>query len=236
MAVVAERDLGDEDDVGAARDAAVERDPAGEPPHHLDHHHAPVALGRRVQPVDGHRHAVDGGGEPEGEDGAADVVVDRLGHADDGDPVPVHLLGDRERAVTADDHQGVEAERLHALARGVEQLRRAGRRSAPYPVLAEKRPRLAVPRIVPPRMSSPASAWESSASVCRGSSSPSKPLTMPTASQPAPVRRLGDGPDDGIQPGAVPAPGHDPDALVHAAPRPRMTGELLPNWGRGNRK
>ncbi len=53
-------DLRDEDHVGGAGDAGVERDPAGVAPHHLDHHHAPVRGRGRVQPVDalggeGHR-------------------------------------------------------------------------------------------------------------------------------------------------------------------------------------
>ena len=47
-----DRMLGNEDDVGAAGDPAHDGDPAGVPAHDLDHHHAVVRLGGRVQPVD----------------------------------------------------------------------------------------------------------------------------------------------------------------------------------------
>ena len=47
-----ERALGDQDHVGAAGEARLQRDPAGAAAHHLDEHQPVVALGRRVQPVD----------------------------------------------------------------------------------------------------------------------------------------------------------------------------------------
>ena len=46
------RDLGQQDHVGAAGDAGVERDPARVAAHHLDAHHAVVARGRRVEAVE----------------------------------------------------------------------------------------------------------------------------------------------------------------------------------------
>src|SRR6202161_3332757 len=48
-----EWNLGDEDDIGAPRQPAVERDEAGAPPHHLHHDHAVMTLRGRVQLVDG---------------------------------------------------------------------------------------------------------------------------------------------------------------------------------------
>jgi hypothetical protein len=75
--------LGDEDDVGAARDPAHDGDPAGVAAHHLDDHDAVVRLGGRVQAVDRLRGDEDRGVEAERVIGRGKVVVDRLRHADD---------------------------------------------------------------------------------------------------------------------------------------------------------
>jgi hypothetical protein len=73
-----ERHLRDEDDVGTARHARVQRDPAGVPAHDLDDQRAVVRLGGGVQPVDRLHRDVDRGVEAEGEVGGVEVVVDRL--------------------------------------------------------------------------------------------------------------------------------------------------------------
>ena len=73
-----ERLLGDEDDVGAAGEPGVRRDPARVPAHHLDDHHAVVALGGRVQAVDRVGRDLHRGVEAEREVGGREVVVDRL--------------------------------------------------------------------------------------------------------------------------------------------------------------
>ena len=78
-----ERNLRDQNRVGAAGHAGVERDPAGVAAHHLDDHDAVVRLGGGVQPIDGVGREVDGGVEAETVGGADDVVVDRLRDADD---------------------------------------------------------------------------------------------------------------------------------------------------------
>ena len=78
--------LGDEDHVGAARQARVQRDPARVPAHHLDDQRPVVALGRRVQPVDRLHGDVHGGVEAERVIRRAEVVVDRLRDADHLDP------------------------------------------------------------------------------------------------------------------------------------------------------
>jgi hypothetical protein len=116
-AVVAEGDLRDEDDAGAAGDAGVRGDPAGVAAHHLDDHDAVVARRGRPEAVErvggeGHR-----GVEAEGDDGAAEVVVDGLGHADDGDAGPEALEGDGEGAVAADDDERAESEVVEVLLR-----------------------------------------------------------------------------------------------------------------------
>ena len=104
-----EGQLGDQDHVGAAGEAGVEGDPAGMAPHHLDDQHALVALGGRVQAVDRLHRDVDRRVEAEGVVGGAEVVVDRLRHADDPDAaLGVQSRGDAEGVLTADRDQAVD--------------------------------------------------------------------------------------------------------------------------------
>ena len=55
---------------------------------------------------------LDGGVEAERRRRLVEVVVDRLGHADDPQPGVVQAVGDRQRAVAADRDQGVDVVRL----------------------------------------------------------------------------------------------------------------------------
>jgi hypothetical protein len=71
-----------------------------------------VRLGRRGQPVERVRRDLDGGVEPEGEVGGGDVVVDRLGHPDDGHAFLGQAQCRSQRAVAADDDHRVDAARL----------------------------------------------------------------------------------------------------------------------------
>ncbi len=103
-----ERLLGHEDDVGAAGDPRVRRDPTGVAAHHLDDHHPVVALGRRVQPVDGVGGDLHRGVEPEREVGRREVVVDGLRHADELHAVGAELGGDAEGVLAADRDQRVD--------------------------------------------------------------------------------------------------------------------------------
>ena len=77
--------------VGAAGEAGPHGDVARVAAHHLDDHHTVVRLGGGVQPVDRVAGDLHGGVEAEGELGRADVVVDRLGHADARDPVGLQV-------------------------------------------------------------------------------------------------------------------------------------------------
>ena len=123
-----EGDLGNEDDVGAAGQSAVERDPAGVAAHQLDHHDPVVALRGGVQPVDRLGGGADGGIEPEGALGAAHVVVDGLGNADDREALLPQLVGDLQAPVAADGDQGVESaglERRHQVIGAVDLTLRA---------------------------------------------------------------------------------------------------------------
>ena len=91
---------------------AVHRNPAGIAAHDFEHHHAVVALRGGAQAVQRVGGAGDGGIEAEGEGGGFEVVVNGLGHADDGDAVFEELLRGAQRAVAAHDHQGAQAELL----------------------------------------------------------------------------------------------------------------------------
>jgi hypothetical protein len=110
-----EWDFGDQDRVGATRHAGVERDPPGVPTHHLDDHDAVVRLGGGVQPIDGVGCEINGGIEAETVGGSDDVVVDRLRDADDRDAAVVEPVGDRQRAIAADDDQRIEAHLVEHL-------------------------------------------------------------------------------------------------------------------------
>ena len=107
--------LRDEDDVRAAGDAGVERDPAGVAAHHLQDHDAVVALGGGVQAVDGVRGHGHRGVEAERVVRGSQVVVDGLRHGHHGDAHVAEALGDLERAVAADGDDPVDAEVVDVL-------------------------------------------------------------------------------------------------------------------------
>ena len=91
---------------------AVDRDPAGVAAHDFEHHHAVVALRRGAEAVQRIGGARNGGIEAERQGGGLKIVVNGLGHADDGDAMFEELLGAAQRAVAAHDHQGAQAELL----------------------------------------------------------------------------------------------------------------------------
>ena len=93
---VIEGNLGNENYVGTACETAVERDPAGVASHHFEHHDALVARGRRVQPIQRVRHARDSRVEAKGHGGGFEVVINRLGDADDRES-PLRRAGARLR-------------------------------------------------------------------------------------------------------------------------------------------
>ena len=136
--------LGDEDHVGAAREPRVGRDPTRVAAHHLHDHHPVVALGGRVQPIDRVGRDLHRGVEPEREVGRREVVVDRLRDADHLHAVARQLVRDAERVLAADRDHRVDAVALRAWP-----CTRAGPSSVLYGFVRD------VPRIVPPRGSSP---------------------------------------------------------------------------------
>ena len=90
---------------------AAQRDMAGIAPHHLEDHDAVVACRGRLQPVerlgrDHHRGVV-----ADRVLGRADVVVDRLGNADELDAALLRQPAqDGEAAIAADADERVDAE------------------------------------------------------------------------------------------------------------------------------
>ena len=77
-----ERHFRHQHDVGTAGHPGVDGDPPRVAAHHLHDHHPVVALGRRVEAVDGVGRDLHRGLEPEREVGGGEVVVDRLRDAD----------------------------------------------------------------------------------------------------------------------------------------------------------
>src|SRR5690349_15661446 len=109
-AFIAERDFWNQNHVAAHRDAGVRRDPARVPSHHLQHHHAIVALRRRPEPVQGIRGAGDRRIETECHDRGFEIVVNGFGHANQRHAVLEQLLRDGERTIAADTHQRPQTE------------------------------------------------------------------------------------------------------------------------------
>jgi hypothetical protein len=105
------RFLRDHDVVGAPSHPAHGGDPAGSVAHHLDHHHALMALGGGVKPLDRLAHGVDRGVEAEAVVGPVQVVVDRLRDAHRTQPEGAAVTRRRERALAADHDQAVGHER-----------------------------------------------------------------------------------------------------------------------------
>ncbi len=100
--------LGDENHVGSRRHACAEGEPAHRVPHHLDHHDPVVAVGGRVEPVDGF------GGDPhrrveaEGHVRSGHVVVDRLGKCEHRHAYFVEFQAIPHRSVAAQADQRLQ--------------------------------------------------------------------------------------------------------------------------------
>ena len=114
-AFVGKGHLGDEDDIRAAGEAAVERNPAGVAAHDLEHHDALVAGGGGVEAVERVGDALHGGVEAERGGRGGKIIVDGLRHADDGDAVVEKLVGCGERTVAADADERAHAEVVERL-------------------------------------------------------------------------------------------------------------------------
>ena len=134
---------------------------SGVAPHDLEHHDPVVRLGRGVQPVDRLGGDAERSVEADADVGAADIVVDRLGHRDHRETGIGQSPGGDQRAVAADGHQRLDAVALElrdqrrwalglqpaAAARGAEH--RAAPRQHPAHRLGIQRDGIAVEHAVP---------------------------------------------------------------------------------------
>ena len=94
-------DLGNQDDVRAARDAGVQRNPADLVAHDLDNEHAAVTRGSGVDVVDALGGDVDGARKAKRQLGAPGVVIDGLGQGDNVEALFAQAVGGLGGAVTA---------------------------------------------------------------------------------------------------------------------------------------
>lgn len=101
-------DLGNQDDVCAARDAGVQRDPANLVAHDLDNEHASMARSGGVDVVDTLGGDVDGACKTKRQLGAPGVVIDGLGQGDNVEALFAQAVGGLGGAVTAQHKQAVE--------------------------------------------------------------------------------------------------------------------------------
>ena len=198
-----ERDLGDQDHVGAAGQARMQRDPARAAAHHLDHHDPVMALGGRVQAVDRLGRDRQRRVEAKGLIGGAEIVVDRLRHADHLDPRFRQPGGGAERVLAADRDQTVEAvarERLGDDSGTVLALGRVRARAAEDRPAAREDPARGLDRqVVADVVEHPAPTV-------------AKPDELGSVRVDALAHRRA---DDGVQPRAVASAGQQPDP--HAA-------------------
>ncbi len=81
-----ERDFRNQNDIGAAGDSAVQRDPAGMASHHFHHHDAFVTGRRGVQAIERVHHHRHRGIETERHGRGFEIVIDRFRNADAVDP------------------------------------------------------------------------------------------------------------------------------------------------------
>src|SRR5579859_3567594 len=102
------RAFGNQDYIGASGHAAVKGDPTGIAAHDLDDHDAVVRFGSGMNAIYGFADDVAGGVESEGVLGATEIVINRLGHADDMNSVLMQLLRNRESVVAADRDQSID--------------------------------------------------------------------------------------------------------------------------------
>ena len=107
------RELGDDDHVGATREAAHHRDPSRVASHDLADHDAVVRRRGGVQAVERLGDHAHGAVETDAVVGDAQVVVHRLGHTDHGACSSASRAATLERVIAADGDERVEPQPFH---------------------------------------------------------------------------------------------------------------------------
>ena len=190
----------------------VRRDPARVAAHHLDDHHAVVALGGRVQAVDRVGRDLHRGVEAEREVGAGEVVVDRL-------RARRRRARRRRRASAATPSVSSPPIAMSASMRSRASVAstRRGPSSVLYGFVRD------VPRIVPPRGSRPRTDRSSEQAIDSPSISAAPTVAVADDRVAVLAHALAhDGPDDRVQPRAVAAAGQhsDPHRCLLCLPYP----------------
>src|SRR5438874_5119837 len=103
--VVIERDFGNQNDIGATGNTALQCDPSCVPSHHFDDNDPPMAGRRSMQPVQRVHYYVNGRIETERGCRRFKIIVDRLRYADAVDAGLLQLLRSHQRAVAANNDQ-----------------------------------------------------------------------------------------------------------------------------------
>ena len=103
--VVIEWNFGNQNDVGAAGDTAVQCDPSGVAPHHFDNHDPPVTCRSGVHSIERIHHNIDSGIESERRCCRFEIVVDGLRDTDAIDAGLLQLLRRHHRPIAANDDQ-----------------------------------------------------------------------------------------------------------------------------------
>ena len=107
--------LGDEDDVGPRRLAALQGQPPCRPPHRLHHEDPPVGAGGSAQPVDFLHDHIHRRLKAQRVVGAPEVLVDRLGNTDQIHAFPGQPGGDAQGVLAADSHQRLQPQPADVL-------------------------------------------------------------------------------------------------------------------------
>src|SRR5262245_18348089 len=109
------RDLGVQDDIGAAGHAGRQGDAAGVTPHDLDNEHTVVAFSGSVQLVECLQCRRDCGVKADADVCLMEIVVNSFGHADHLQHFGYQLMGNAHRAIATDDDQCLDAILMSAM-------------------------------------------------------------------------------------------------------------------------
>jgi hypothetical protein len=102
---VIERDFGNQNNIGAPGNTALQRDPSGVTSHHFDDNDTPMTSRRSVQPIQGVHHHINRRIETERGSRRFEIVVDRLRYANAVDPGLLQLLRGHQRPVATNNDQ-----------------------------------------------------------------------------------------------------------------------------------
>ena len=207
-----ERNLRDQDRVGAAGHAGVERNPAGVPAHHFDDHDRGDAL-RRSCAADRSRRSRT---PPRCRSRSSSSCRRCRCRWSSGTPTSGMPRSQNSCAIASVPSPPMTMSASSPIC-GTSRRRDRSSRAVPSDVVdrmtSNGLPRLMVPRIVPPRRRMPVTSRGVSTRERSVSIRPSKLSSRPTHSMPAFDGRLDDGADDGVEAGRVAAAGEDADAL-----------------------